>query len=148
MATASLWLLISPSRHAKEHRERNKLPLVLIIQRQQYLKYALQNLCYACHSRRPLPLRSLCSNVKTRGDPNRDPRRAWRTKQKNNKNIAAESVQWLSLGASWQAAALLWRLWRPAMRLCLNLDGHVGDSFWLASSFRVVASGAQFKASD
>lgn len=94
MATASLWLLISPSRHAKEHRERNKLPLVLIIQRQQYLKYALQNLCYACHSRRPLPLRSLCSNVKTQAETQTETHvEPGERNRNNNKNIAAESVQ-------------------------------------------------------
>lgn len=83
-----------PPRHAKEHRERNKPvlllllllgpPLVLVIQRQQYLKYALQNLCYACHSRRPLPLRSLCQ-CQTHKKPNQKRVEwswAWRTKQK------------------------------------------------------------------
>lgn len=34
----------------------------------------------------------------------------------------------------WGLLGRLRLLWRPAMRLCLNLDGHVGDSFWLASS--------------
>lgn len=110
MATASLWLLIS-LHDTPRNRERNKLLLrpllVLIMQRQQYLKYALQNLCYACHSRRPLPLRSLCqcqththTNQQTQVEPGE--------RNRNNKNFAAaESVQWLSLGASWQAAAPL-----------------------------------------
>lgn len=139
MASASLWLHISAARHAKEQSRttRCRRRLVPVIERWQFLKYALQNLCYACHSRRPFLWSCQCQNS------NSEPKEKQKQKQKLKlRDSGAESVQWLSLGllavscawglaVGWLESTLLWR---PATRLCLNLDGHVGDSFWLASA--------------